>query len=314
MIERNDENERSYHRQIKASEILAGEVAQPYWSSYKGLLNTILAGEDKKYAPELIPKGFSPSESLSREESAALAARRLPPSPLEDEDVQARMEMEEEMRRFGIEETEAEAHRQAREADPHLQRETLHLHTGDRSSTALGTGTPQLDATATSSPDSNLRPLSLVASLNGSPPILPPRRFAEPQEEGRPIAPPRCDSEASQSPLLVEVGEGEAPPPTFEEASGRASTETARSDGASKPPVPPRRRSLRVPPPAVGASTATVAEPAAEVEGKEGEGVGEAAVEEDREPESDATSFVDAESEAGEREDAPAVEEGKASE
>lgn len=239
--------------------------------------------------------------------------------------------MEEAMRSFGIADPESEAHRMARQADPHLQRQ-------DSSSTSqAGSETPPFDHAGASSPESSLRPLSLAASITSSPPMLPPRPSLELDTGGRPLPPPRCDSESSQSPMLVEVAEDEAPP-SFEQA--RRSLEMARktSEGAKaepaavtvggKPPVPPRR-SPRVGVPSVGATTPIVvespvlvqeeqaverkSEDVAVVEG--GEEVKAAAIEEgavavspvlqspatedDAELESDATSFVDAESGTG---------------
>ena len=278
-------------------------MAKPYWSTYKQLEHVILAGEGKDYQSSHIPIGFAPSDSLSRAQTEALAARRLPQHDLDDEDLAARKEMEDAMREFGIAEPEAEAHRQARQADPHLQR-----HESGSTSQA-GDLTPPLDRTGPSSPESSLRPLSLAASAKGSPPMLPPRPSLE-LETGRPLPPPRCDSESNQSPMLVEVGEGEAPP--FEEARrslemSRQSSESARLAEA-KPPVPPRRL------PRVGALTveATTAvmegSPVVAQEGGkeeeatavEGEAVaGSAVAEEETEVESDATSFVDAESTTG---------------
>ncbi|GAA5835324.1 hypothetical protein JCM11251_006680 [Rhodosporidiobolus azoricus] len=60
LIERNDENARSYGRKIKASEILEGETHMPEW--VEPLHQTIAAAEGLDYRHDLIPLGPSVSE------------------------------------------------------------------------------------------------------------------------------------------------------------------------------------------------------------------------------------------------------------
>ncbi|GAA5972361.1 hypothetical protein JCM11641_002424 [Rhodosporidiobolus odoratus] len=162
LVERNDENARSYGRKIKAAEVLEGEVVVPHWC--EGLHQTILAAEGLDYRPDLIPLGPSTSEvapspdlaslgspttndptiaspstasppaspsapspnvsflsSFTRSTSqtsgrsrasstatsissvsTATAVRKLPKEELDDEDLEARRELEAALRSFGI--------------------------------------------------------------------------------------------------------------------------------------------------------------------------------------------------------------------
>ncbi|ORY75021.1 hypothetical protein BCR35DRAFT_325880 [Leucosporidium creatinivorum] len=130
LIERNDENERSYGREIKASQILSGEVSPlPIWC--EGLHQTILAASGKPHNPSSIPTGTSPSDvtphpglptsssssSISSRTSSG-TARRLPVQELDEEDLEAQREMEAALRDFGIEDPNVNA--TARREDPLL--------------------------------------------------------------------------------------------------------------------------------------------------------------------------------------------------
>ncbi|KAH8930002.1 DUF500-domain-containing protein [Atractiella rhizophila] len=116
MIERNDENARSYNRTVTAEEILTGKVPTPYWA--EPLIQTILFSEGKPTATNLIPAAVSTAEML---EQVYGPPRKLPQEDEDEDDRRARQEMEEKMREFGIE-NGAEINRTRQSLDVNMER------------------------------------------------------------------------------------------------------------------------------------------------------------------------------------------------
>ncbi|GAA5926564.1 hypothetical protein JCM1841_001446 [Sporobolomyces salmonicolor] len=234
LIERDDENERSYGHRLRAKEILAGAVPAPHWCT--GLHQTLLAAEGADFRADLIPLGPSASESyvpanLASPLSSSFAAHKLPKAEesLDEEDVAARREMEERLRAFGIE--DPDINERSRKEDPLLIVDN-----------AEGMSTPPLNG-GEGSPDSwassSMRPFSFSS--------------VTPEDlEGELLHP---TPSLSASILSEDV---EHPPTSPTEAmhqddhdEGRKSSETVKSvpvfppspkvAAGEKPPVPPRR-------------------------------------------------------------------------
>ncbi|KAK4702814.1 SH3 domain-containing YSC84-like protein 1, partial [Phenoliferia sp. Uapishka_3] len=223
MIERNDENERSYGRVIKASEILSGEESPRYWC--EGLHQTILAAEGEKFSAHMIPQGASPSEF-------APEPRRLPPEELDEEDLAARREMEEAMRSFGIE--DPLINHKARAEDPEIL-SGADLYALSPTLSSSGTSSPLIPSG--SSRDSSLvYPLSVGSGKGSPPPPLPPRKSAispiDVEVDSAPNEVPKVSGELERNSILSD--DVESP----EESVGLS---RQGSSASSKPPVPPRR-------------------------------------------------------------------------
>ncbi|KAK4055328.1 hypothetical protein OIV83_000611 [Microbotryomycetes sp. JL201] len=102
-IERNDENARSYGREIKATEILAGQVKAPTWA--EALHQTLSAASGQCEFP-----------NLPQTEYASHSARRLPQSPLDDSDLAELEKLEATLHAIGIEDGAINEHN--RQSDP----------------------------------------------------------------------------------------------------------------------------------------------------------------------------------------------------
>ncbi|EJU01879.1 DUF500-domain-containing protein [Dacryopinax primogenitus] len=152
MIERTDENARSYHKPgVKARDILAGDVYAPAWCA--PLHQTILAASGHQTAIDQIPTGPSASEIEYS------PPRRLEREPEDEDDQVARAEMEERMREFGIEDPHINVRRQSHDE--------FMVHEETPSSSA-----PQTPPTTTP---------GTPPTIKGSPaPPRPPRRFIAP--------------------------------------------------------------------------------------------------------------------------------------
>lgn len=127
IIERNDENERSYGHAVKASDVLsgAGVPRPPHWVD--SLHRTIEASAGRNSWPPAPATSSPASPATSPASTSTSPARRLPPTEPDAEDLEALSEMRAALVSFGIEDPDVNA--QARHRDPALLRgEELQAH------------------------------------------------------------------------------------------------------------------------------------------------------------------------------------------
>ncbi|KAM0793331.1 hypothetical protein ACM66B_000787 [Microbotryomycetes sp. NB124-2] len=151
-IERNDENARSYGREVKASEILAGNVNVPLWA--ESLHQTLDAAAGRGEFPNLPQPASPPVQS----------ARRLPQSGLDASDLAVLQKMEASLYAMGIQDTAINAHN--REVDPCMIK-------GDQLED-LSTSSPRTSLSAGGSPkvSADVKRRTVAPP----PPPVPPRR------------------------------------------------------------------------------------------------------------------------------------------